>query len=106
MDGSIHRTSWPSAAEFGDAPSGADAALPSLAGHVLHEVRRAKTEAKTGMRTAVRHLAVTATGDDAARLDQVRGDLVDAGVVEELVITVDDDATEVLVTAELVPPEG
>lgn len=106
MDGSIHRTGWPTVHELGGAGEGADGALPALAAHVLHEVRRTKTEARTGMRTAVRHLEVSAPPAAIERLESVRDDLVDAGVVQEFVMTPTADDAEVAVSVELVPADA
>ncbi|MEZ5383410.1 MAG: valine--tRNA ligase [Microthrixaceae bacterium] len=105
MDGSVHRAEWPSSAEFGDAATRSDPALPGLTARVLREIRRAKTEARTGMRTTVEHASVSARGDDVARLELVRNDLCDAGVVTELVLTVDPNATEPKVVATLAPAD-
>ena len=102
MDGSIHRTGWPTTAELGGAGDGADGELPALAAQVLHEVRRTKTEARTGMRTAVRRLEVSAPPELLDRLETVRGDLVDAGVVQEFVTTPTDTGADLTVSVELV----
>ena len=106
MDGSIHRTGWPTTAELGGAGDGADGELPALAAQVLHEVRRTKTEARTGMRTAVRRLEVSAPPDLIERLETVRGDLVDAGVVEALVMTPAAGDAELTVSVELVADDA
>ena len=102
MEGSIHRAPWPNVAEFGDAIEGADPELAGLAAQVLQEVRRTKTEARTGMRTPVRLLQITASADDAERLELVRDDLTDAGVIEDLTIAVEADQPQLVAHAELV----
>ena len=102
MDGSIHRTNWPTTAELGGAGDDADGELPALAAQVLHDVRRAKTEARTGMRTAVRRLEVRATTEMIDRLESVRGDLIDAGVVQEFVMTPAAGDATLAVSVELV----
>ncbi|MCB1027477.1 MAG: class I tRNA ligase family protein, partial [Microthrixaceae bacterium] len=108
MEGSVHRTGWPDPGEFGATTARADDRLVALAAGVMHEVRRTKTEARTGMRTPVRHLEITVNADDAERLALVRDDLIDAGVVKELVVVVGDDDTELSVAAtlELDEPTG
>ena len=65
-------------------------------------MRRTKTEARTGMRTAVRRLEVSAPPELLNRLETVRGDLVDAGVVQEFEMTPTDAGADLTVSVELV----
>jgi valyl-tRNA synthetase len=102
MEGSIHRTGWPTTAELGGAGDGADGELPSLAAQVLHEVRRTTPVAGPGLRTAVRRLEVSAPPELLNRLETVRGDLVDAGVVQEFEMTPTDAGADLTVSVELV----
>ncbi|MEI2779285.1 MAG: valine--tRNA ligase [Tetrasphaera sp.] len=60
-DGSIHRAAWPTTAEL---PSSGDATMLASVGAALAAVRKAKSEAKIGMRSEV--TAVTFTGPEAA----------------------------------------
>jgi valyl-tRNA synthetase len=75
-DGSVHRATWPTVDEV---PAGGDAALLTAVGSALAAVRKAKSEAKVGMRAEVP--SMTLVGPDAA-LAHVRaaeGDLRAAG---------------------------
>ena len=77
-EGSIHRASWPSTEHL---PAGGDPGVLTSVGAALAAIRKAKSEAKVGMRTEVEALIVS--GPDAT-LGQVRaaeGDLHAAGRV-------------------------
>ena len=77
-EGSVHRARWPVADEV---PAGGDPAMLAAVGAALAAVRKAKSEAKVGMRAEVP--AMTVVGPDAA-LDHVRSaeaDLRAAGKV-------------------------
>jgi len=86
MEGSVHTSSWPTAAELrsalGDpAGTGAPETL-AVAGAVLSELRGAKSAAKVGMRAVIERAEVV---DDPARLALLRtvlDDLAEAGRVE------------------------
>ena len=86
MEGSVHASSWPTAAELrsalGDpAGTGAPETL-AVAGAVLSELRGAKSAAKVGMRAVIERAEVV---DDPARLALLRtvlDDLAEAGRVE------------------------
>ena len=59
----------------GQRPAAAPAATPTpcpshVAADVLSEVRRAKSEAKRSMRTAVTHVAITDTAERLAALER------------------------------------
>ena len=76
QEGSVHQASWPTA------PAGdGDVTLLPLAGSVIAAVRRAKTDAKVSMRTAVETLSVTAPADVLEGFAGVAEDVRIAGVV-------------------------
>ncbi|WP_410568675.1 valine--tRNA ligase [Amycolatopsis sp. cmx-4-61] len=77
--GSVHRAGWPSAAE-----SGGDPELLALASQVIAAVRRAKTDAKVSMRTAVERLAVTGPADVLARFGEIEPDIRTAGAISDV----------------------
>ena len=78
-EGSVHVAQWPDASELALEPAeGVYAASATL----LAEIRRAKSEAKTSMRTPVKQLTVTASAQELAQLTQAEGDLADAGGIE------------------------
>ena len=97
-DASVHRSAWPTAAEF-PATSG-DAHLRTVAASVLEAIRRTKTTEQRSMRAAVALATITGTDDDLRAVALVQGDLSDAGVVERFEL-VSGDALGV--AAELAP---
>ncbi len=84
MQGSVHRTAWPSAAEAA-VPAGESApdAL-AVAAAVLGEIRAAKSAAKVSMRNPVERVVVRDTPERLSILATVVGDVVDAGRVRAL----------------------
>ncbi|HKY13685.1 MAG TPA: valine--tRNA ligase [Microthrixaceae bacterium] len=79
MEGSVHRAAWPDAAELRKIAGDWDPTVLSVAGEVLREIRRAKTEAKVSMRAEVASVSVSDTTERIAALDQVADDVRDAG---------------------------
>jgi valyl-tRNA synthetase len=87
-EGSIHRASWPEAGPLRSAAAGsADELAPlfDVASAVLSEVRKAKTEAKRSLRVEATLVEVTDSPERIAALQQVRGDVEDAGRIGRLV---------------------
>ncbi|MCR6488076.1 valine--tRNA ligase [Amycolatopsis sp. OK19-0408] len=76
QEGSVHRAPWPAVAAADGDPE-----LLSLAGDVIAAVRRAKTDAKVSMRTAVETLTVTGPAELVARFKQIEPDIRVAGVI-------------------------
>ncbi|WP_410588632.1 valine--tRNA ligase [Amycolatopsis sp. lyj-23] len=77
--GSVHRAGWPPVAE-----SGGDPELLALASQVIAAVRRAKTDAKVSMRTAVASLTVTGPADVLARFREIEPDVRTAGTISDV----------------------
>jgi valyl-tRNA synthetase len=77
-------------------------ALPlRVAADVLTEVRRAKSEAKGSMRSAVERVVVTDTAERIAALELASGDVSAAGVISDLQTRVGEAfAVEVTLTPE------
>ncbi|SFW90135.1 valine--tRNA ligase [Amycolatopsis australiensis] len=75
QEGSVHRAPWPSVAAEGDPRP------LSLASEVIAAVRRAKTDARVSMRTAVETLTVTAPADVLARFTRIEPDIRIAGAI-------------------------
>ncbi len=96
--GSVHRSGWPDADEVAALAPGADAAVLRDTSVVLGAVRKAKSEAKTSMRTEVG--AATVTGPQAAldRVAEATADLRATGRVGELVFRADDGPLGATVT--------
>ncbi|HVV37117.1 MAG TPA: valine--tRNA ligase [Acidimicrobiales bacterium] len=82
-EGSIHRAPWPTVAELAGLAGDDDATLRAAAA-VLGNVRRAKTEAKVGMRAAVARVDVADAEDVVERLRTVADDLARAGSIAGL----------------------
>src|SRR4051812_5845039 len=80
--GSIHRASWPEAAELGAANG--DPSVLHVAAEVLGQVRKAKTAEKKSLRADVESAVVRGTAEQLAALDRARGDVVEAGRIAEL----------------------
>jgi valyl-tRNA synthetase len=99
--GSVHRSPWPTADAFGPHAGGVETMLTTAA-EVLGAIRRAKTTEKRSMRAAVRLVVVAGPSETLAAVEAARGDLIDAGGVEELRT---EEAATFAVTVEL-PPEG
>jgi valyl-tRNA synthetase len=103
--GSVHQAPWPSTAELGDA-RGADPAVLAAVSEALTGIRKAKSDAKVGMRAEI--TTMTLAGP-SAQLDRVRtaeGDLRSAGRVRDLDYVVEEPLLSLAVrAAEIVPPE-
>jgi len=78
-DGSIHRASWPTSGDLNTIAAQTDPVIVRAVGAALAGVRRAKSEAKVGMKADVESVVLSGP---AAILDQIRlaaGDLIAAG---------------------------
>ena len=88
--GSIHLASWPTPARTGGDPE----LLTSVAG-VLAQIRKAKSTAKVTMKTPVTSLRVVSPAIERLTLGQ--GDLVNAGVVEQVeLVSGDEELVEIV----------
>ncbi len=85
QEGSVHVAPWPDTAELGT-HAGGDTTVLSVAAEVLAAVRREKTTHKRSMRARVARLTVTAPAATLAAVEAARGDIVDAGGVDELAV--------------------
>jgi len=85
QEGSVHVAPWPDTAELGT-HAGGDTTVLSVAAEVLGAVRREKTTHKRSMRARVARLTVTAPAATLAAVEAARGDIVDAGGVDELTV--------------------
>lgn len=98
-DGSVHRTSWPVAAEIGVE---GDANLLPAAAQVLSGIRGAKSNAKVSQRTEVTSVTLHAPQSVLDALDQFVGDVRGAGNVTGPIETAVSDGP-IETTAELAP---
>ncbi len=83
--GSVHRAPWPSASELG-AVGQVSGDIFGTASSVLREVRKAKTLAKRGMRTAVQRLEIDGSAEYLASAQAAADDINAAGAVRELIL--------------------
>ena len=99
--GSVHAQKWPSTDEVAVGENG-NLLVLDVASDTLIAARRAKTEAKRSMRTAIATMVVVDTEARLAALRLVEGDLREAGAITDLVLNVGDPASYAV---ELAPPE-
>jgi valyl-tRNA synthetase len=95
-DGSVHRAAWPEPAELRRLAGGADPAGLAVAGAVIAEVRKAKSEAKLSMRAEVASVLVRADPERLSILAGVADDLRAAGRIG--VLSTEDHPEPALVT--------
>ena len=84
QEGSVHRASWPGAAELRDAAGAADPLVLDTAAEVLGEVRKAKTGARVSMRAEVSRAVVSDTPPRLAALARAADDVREAGRIAAL----------------------
>jgi valyl-tRNA synthetase len=83
-DGSIHRAPWPVRDELTAVAAQADPDILAAVGASLAGVRRAKSEAKVGMRADVLSATLTGPPPTLARIRLAAGDLTAAGRIATL----------------------
>ena len=98
--GSVHRASWPEAAEVRTLAGDGDPAVLAVAGEVLSAVRKVKSEAQVSVRVEVpeAEVAVPAASMDAVRIEA--DDIAGAGRIASLTL-VEGPGPGVTVTAQL-----
>jgi valyl-tRNA synthetase len=83
--GSVHRAEWPTSTGLRDAAADAEADVLHVAGAVLSEVRKAKSEQKRSLATPVTVATIVDTEARLAAFDRAADDVCDAGRIETLV---------------------
>jgi len=83
-DGSVHRASWPTADELETVAAQADPAILGAVGAALAGVRRAKSQAKVGMRADVVSAVLTGTPTTLTQIRLAAADLTAAGRIAAL----------------------
>ena len=83
-DGSVHRASWPAPQELKTIAAQADPAILGAVGGALAGVRKAKSEAKVGMRADVQSAVLAGPPATLERIRLAAGDLVAAGRIAAL----------------------
>jgi valyl-tRNA synthetase len=99
QEGSVHVAPWPEAADVGT-HANADRSVLTAAAEVLGAIRREKTTNKRSMRARVSLLTVTGPPATLAAVEAARGDIVDAGGVDELVVSAGDTLSVDVVLAD------
>jgi valyl-tRNA synthetase len=84
QEGSVHRSEWPSADALEAVADGVEGAILRDTSTVLMGVRKAKSEAKTSMRTDVAVASVTGSPEALERVALATGDLKATGRIAEL----------------------
>ncbi len=86
QEGSVHRASWPSVQETARIAQDGQAVLVSEVADVLGAIRRAKSEAKVGMRADVAAAEIVRPAQTAARVAAAAADIAAAGRIADLQI--------------------
>jgi valyl-tRNA synthetase len=84
QDGTIHRADWPEFEPVHASAQGGDALVLADTAVVLAGVRKAKSEAKTSMRTDVPAAVVRGPAEAIARVKVAAADLSATGRIEDL----------------------
>jgi valyl-tRNA synthetase len=92
--GSVHLSRWPDPAELSELVGDGESAVVDAVGVALSGIRKAKSEAKTSMRTEVASAVVHGSAADLARVRVGSADLRAAGRVAELTLVDADTAND------------
>ena len=98
QEGSVHRAAWPDGRAAGALAADGDAGVLADTSVVLGAVRKAKSEAKTSMRTEVASATVTGPAEALDRVRLAAADLQATGRVGELAFAASDDTLGATVT--------
>ncbi|KRC46627.1 MULTISPECIES: valine--tRNA ligase [unclassified Nocardioides] len=101
QEGSVHTAAWPTVTELGS-PAASDGTAIDAVAAALAGIRGAKSQAKVNMKTPLARVEVTGPQKAVHDAELASSDLVAAGkIVGDLVFTVDADASELKVSAEI-----
>jgi valyl-tRNA synthetase len=100
QDGSVHTSAWPTVSEVAVMAHDGDPAMVSDVAAVLSAIRKAKSDAKVGMRAEVAVAEITAPVETGERVSAARADIAAAGRIADLRIGVGEPSTRI----ELAPP--
>ncbi|HVK30428.1 MAG TPA: valine--tRNA ligase [Nocardioides sp.] len=101
QEGSVHRAAWPTVTELGS-PAASDGTAIDAVAAALAGIRGAKSQAKVNMKTPLSRVEVSGPEKAVRDAESATPDLVAAGkITGDLVFTVDADATELRVVAEI-----
>lgn len=101
QEGSVHRAAWPTVTELGS-PAASDGTAIDAVAAALAGIRGAKSQAKVNMKTPLSRVEVSGPEKAVRDAESASPDLIAAGkITGDLVFTVDADATELRVAAEI-----
>lgn len=101
QEGSVHRAAWPTVTELGS-PAASDGTAIDAVAAALAGIRGAKSQAKVNMKTPLSRVEVSGPEKAVRDAESAAADLVAAGkITGDLVFTVDADASELTVSAEI-----
>ena len=100
MEGSVHKSQWPSAADLRDHASESNPLIVSIASDVMSHVRRAKSDARVSMKAEVKSVTVTDKAERLEALLLVQPDFCQAGHVNELTTHLGDNFSVEIILAE------
>jgi valyl-tRNA synthetase len=95
QEGSVHRAAWPGVEEAAAVAADGQAALVGEVAGVLATIRKAKSDAKVGMRADVAVAEIALPGGAAQRVAQASGDLAAAGRIADLRLVTGDAAPRI-----------
>jgi len=98
QEGSVHRSTWPSADEIAAVAADGDRALVADMAVALSGVRKAKSEAKASMKADVARAVISGPQVSLDRILTAQGDLAAAGRIAELALEPGAEAIAVDVT--------
>ncbi len=97
QEGSVHRAAWPTAQEARDVAGDGDPALVADLAWVLTAIRKAKSERKVAMNSALLEVRVSAPQDAVSRLKGADDDLGAAARAESVSVAAGDAGVEVTI---------
>jgi valyl-tRNA synthetase len=95
QEGSVHRAEWPTADEVTRIAQGGDPAIVADVADVLSAIRRAKSDAKVGMRADVAVAELALPQEAADRVRAAVADIAAAGRITDLQVVVGEPATRI-----------
>ena len=105
QEGSIHLAPWPVSSDLG-AAAAADPAIIEAVATALAGIRGAKSQAKVSMKTELTRVEVIGSEAQITAVRMAADDLRKVGkITGDLVFTLADDATEIIVLTELAPTD-
>ncbi len=95
---SIHKSPWPTVDQFAPIPKPPTDTTLTVAIDVLSQIRAAKTDGQKSLKHPVTLLKIAAPKETLIQFDQVKDDIIAAGVVENYEVT---EASETIISVNL-----